>query len=184
MGSAGWRDRLPRALTLTDKDLLCRLVQGSFGSSATFNEGGTVRPERDDSILNTLQGRKQVGIPDGPKIVQAALSRRVIDRPCATSYGPYRPHLDWQKMAHLKWRPDRKPMLRSRQPADQNKGNLDTRRAWWLIGRFVAFCQKGCGFESRFSSHLGTWASPSLAVACGASAWNSDTSSALCWECL
>src|SRR6218665_3335722 len=28
--------------------------------------------------------------------------------------------------------------------------------AWWLIGRFVAFCPKGCGFEPRSSHHIET----------------------------
>ena len=28
--------------------------------------------------------------------------------------------------------------------------------AWWLIGRFSAFCLKSWGFESRFSRHVGT----------------------------
>ena len=40
--------------------------------------------------------------------------------------------------------------------------------AWFFIGRFVAFCPKGRGFESRPShivGSLGSWASPSLAVA-------------------
>src|SRR6218665_491607 len=39
---------------------------------------------------------------------------------------------------------------------------------WWLIGRLVAFRPKGYGFET-CSSRQGPWASPSLAVACGAS---------------
>ena len=30
-------------------------------------------------------------------------------------------------------------------------------RAWWLIGRFVAFRPKGCGFESRSIRHAGTF---------------------------
>ena len=38
--------------------------------------------------------------------------------------------------------------------------------AWWLIGRFDTFRLKGSGFES--DTH-GLWASPSLAVAGGAS---------------
>ena len=50
--------------------------------------------------------------------------------------------------------------------------------AWWLIGRFNAFCPKGRGFESCSRP----WTSPSLAVACGASALNSDTVSVLCQE--
>ena len=29
-------------------------------------------------------------------------------------------------------------------------------KAWWLIGRFVAFRPKDCGFESRSNRHLGT----------------------------
>jgi len=28
--------------------------------------------------------------------------------------------------------------------------------AWWLIGRFVAFCPKGQGFGSRYGHHVGT----------------------------
>src|SRR6218665_3561235 len=28
--------------------------------------------------------------------------------------------------------------------------------AWWLIGRFVAFDPKGCGFKSSSSCHIGT----------------------------
>ena len=34
--------------------------------------------------------------------------------------------------------------------------NLPFRGAWWLIGTFVAFRQKGCGFESRTNCHVWT----------------------------
>ena len=44
------------------------------------------------------------------------------------------------------------------------------RWAWWLIGSFVAFRPKGPGFEFHSSRHAyELCASPSLAIACGAS---------------
>ena len=46
--------------------------------------------------------------------------------------------------------------------------------AWWLVGRFVAFLPNRRGFKSRSNRHAGT-VCPSLAVACDASASNSDT---------
>ena len=51
---------------------------------------------------------------------------------------------------------------------------------WWLIGRFVAFCPKGREFESHASRHEGILGKSFISVACGASAWNSDTVSVLC----
>ena len=50
---------------------------------------------------------------------------------------------------------------------------------WLVSGRFVDFRLKGRGFESCSSRHVGPWASPSLAVAFGASARNSDTVSVI-----
>jgi len=43
--------------------------------------------------------------------------------------------------------------------------------AWWHIGRFDAFCPKGCGFQSRSIRYV---------VACGTLAWNFNTVSVLC----
>ena len=51
---------------------------------------------------------------------------------------------------------------------------------WWRIGWVDAFQPEGCGFESRSSRHVGTLGNSALAVACGASSWNSGTVSVLC----
>ena len=51
--------------------------------------------------------------------------------------------------------------------------------AWWLTGKFGALRPEGRGFESHFSSHVGTFGKGSLAVACSASACNFDTVSLL-----
>jgi len=56
--------------------------------------------------------------------------------------------------------------------------------AWWLIARFGVFRPKGRRFDPRSSRQVGTLISPSLAVACGASAWNSDAVSVLRREVL
>src|SRR6218665_2106157 len=45
----------------------------------------------------------------------------------------------------------------------------------WRIGTIDAFRPNGHGLVSRSFRHVGTWASPSLTVACGASASNSGT---------
>jgi len=51
--------------------------------------------------------------------------------------------------------------------------------AWWLISILGAFRPKGRRFEPALTTTWVPWASPSLEVAWGASAWNSETVSVL-----
>ena len=53
---------------------------------------------------------------------------------------------------------------------------------WWRIGRVEAFDRRVVGSNLALAATLGPWPSPSLKVACGASAWSSGTLSVLCRE--
>jgi len=53
--------------------------------------------------------------------------------------------------------------------------------AWWLIGS-SPFIRRVVGLNPTLATTYGPWARPSLTVACGASAWNSDAVSVLCRE--
>ena len=81
--------------------------------------------------------------------------------------------LFWYSCCHLKedFQPESKQRL-SWYKIYNYRGRL------WLSGKFGAMRLEGC----RFESHHGPWASPSLKVVCGASAWNSDKVSVLCRE--
>jgi len=53
--------------------------------------------------------------------------------------------------------------------------------AWWLIGRVNDY-RPNCCLTPALAATKGPWASPSLTVAYGTSAWNSGTVSVPCRE--